>query len=51
MRKQSLTICNVVMIMIMIMIMMDDGNDRFGGMIRSVGLCNIDCFKPTATAK
>ncbi|KAJ6960293.1 protein ABHD17C isoform X2 [Populus alba x Populus x berolinensis] len=24
--------------------------DRFGGMIRSVGLCNIDCFKPTATA-
>ncbi|KAJ0253988.1 Uncharacterized protein HA466_0115770 [Hirschfeldia incana] len=25
--------------------------DRFGGMIRSVGLCNIDCFKPTATAK
>ncbi|KAF3590600.1 hypothetical protein DY000_02025565 [Brassica cretica] len=25
--------------------------DRFGGMIRSVGFCNIDCFKPTATAK
>ncbi|XP_010528440.1 PREDICTED: protein ABHD17C [Tarenaya hassleriana] len=25
--------------------------DRFGGMFRSVGLCNIDCFKPTATAK
>ncbi|CAH8351596.1 unnamed protein product [Eruca vesicaria subsp. sativa] len=25
--------------------------DRFGGMIRSVGLCNIDCFKPTTTAK
>ncbi|KAG6777558.1 hypothetical protein POTOM_017383 [Populus tomentosa] len=24
--------------------------DRFGDMIRSVGLCNIDCFKPTATA-
>ncbi|CAL1411930.1 unnamed protein product [Linum trigynum] len=24
--------------------------DRFGSMIRSVGLCNIDCFKPTATA-
>lgn len=25
--------------------------DRFGGLIRSVSLCNIDCFKPTATAK
>uniref|UniRef100_A0A1J3E1U2 Alpha/beta hydrolase domain-containing protein 17C n=1 Tax=Noccaea caerulescens TaxID=107243 RepID=A0A1J3E1U2_NOCCA len=25
--------------------------DRFGEMIRSVGFCNIDCFKPTATAK
>ncbi|KAL1199260.1 Alpha/beta hydrolase domain-containing protein WAV2 [Cardamine amara subsp. amara] len=25
--------------------------DRFGEMIRSVGLCNIDCFKPTATTK
>ncbi|CAH8361666.1 unnamed protein product [Eruca vesicaria subsp. sativa] len=25
--------------------------DRFGEMIRSVGLCNIDCFKPTSTAK
>ncbi|XP_010999409.1 PREDICTED: alpha/beta hydrolase domain-containing protein 17C-like [Populus euphratica] len=24
--------------------------DRFGDMIRSVGLCNIDCFKPTGTA-
>ncbi|OMO52609.1 putative Protein bem46 [Corchorus capsularis] len=24
--------------------------DRFGEMMRSVGLCNIDCFKPTATA-
>ncbi|GMN57585.1 hypothetical protein TIFTF001_026686 [Ficus carica] len=24
--------------------------DRFGSMVRSVGLCNIDCFKPTATA-
>ncbi|XP_065854822.1 uncharacterized protein [Euphorbia lathyris] len=24
--------------------------DRFGNMIRSVGLCNIDCFRPTATA-
>ncbi|OWM64479.1 alpha/beta hydrolase domain-containing protein 17B [Punica granatum] len=24
--------------------------DRFGGMMRSVGLCNIDCFKPPATA-
>ncbi|KAL5582056.1 hypothetical protein UlMin_014498 [Ulmus minor] len=24
--------------------------DRFGDMFRSVGLCNIDCFKPTATA-
>ncbi|KAJ8751850.1 hypothetical protein K2173_026048 [Erythroxylum novogranatense] len=24
--------------------------DRFGGMIRSVRLCNIDCFRPTATA-
>ncbi|XP_050228787.1 uncharacterized protein LOC126677996 [Mercurialis annua] len=24
--------------------------DRFGHMIRSVGLCNIDCFRPTATA-
>ncbi|XP_048327814.1 uncharacterized protein LOC107416503 isoform X2 [Ziziphus jujuba] len=24
--------------------------DRFGGIVRSVGLCNIDCFKPTATA-
>ncbi|EEF28788.1 Protein bem46, putative [Ricinus communis] len=24
--------------------------DRFGDMIRSVGLCNIDCFRPTATA-
>ncbi|XP_022990050.1 protein ABHD17C-like [Cucurbita maxima] len=23
--------------------------DRFGDMVRSVGLCNIDCFKPTAT--
>ncbi|KAI4346745.1 hypothetical protein L6164_007616 [Bauhinia variegata] len=23
--------------------------DRFGGMMRSVRLCNIDCFKPTAT--
>lgn len=23
--------------------------DRFGEMVRSVGLCNIDCFKPTAT--
>ncbi|KMT18719.1 hypothetical protein BVRB_2g028420 [Beta vulgaris subsp. vulgaris] len=23
--------------------------DRFGGMIRSVGFCNIDCFKPSAT--
>ncbi|XP_023551371.1 protein ABHD17C-like isoform X3 [Cucurbita pepo subsp. pepo] len=22
---------------------------RFGDMVRSVGLCNIDCFKPTAT--
>lgn len=29
----------------------DDDDDRFGGMIRSVGFCNIDCFKPTATAK
>ncbi|KAJ6766481.1 ALPHA/BETA-HYDROLASES SUPERFAMILY PROTEIN [Salix purpurea] len=24
--------------------------DRFGDMIRSVGLCNIDCFKPKASA-
>lgn len=24
--------------------------DRFGEMMRSVGLCNIDCFRPTATA-
>ncbi|PQM39426.1 protein ABHD17B [Prunus yedoensis var. nudiflora] len=24
--------------------------DRFGEMFRSVGLCNIDCFKPTATS-
>uniref|UniRef100_A0A2P2JEU7 Protein ABHD17B n=2 Tax=Rhizophora mucronata TaxID=61149 RepID=A0A2P2JEU7_RHIMU len=24
--------------------------DRFGDMIRSVGFCNIDCFRPTATA-
>ncbi|KAJ9173130.1 hypothetical protein P3X46_016295 [Hevea brasiliensis] len=24
--------------------------DRFGGMIRSVGLCNIDCFKPATKA-
>lgn len=24
--------------------------DRFGNMVRSVRLCNIDCFKPTATA-
>ncbi|KAL1361025.1 hypothetical protein HN51_006399 [Arachis hypogaea] len=23
--------------------------DRFGEMVRSVGLCNIDCFRPTAT--
>ncbi|XP_021739364.1 protein ABHD17B-like [Chenopodium quinoa] len=23
--------------------------DRFGGMIRYVGLCNIDCFRPSAT--
>ncbi|CAI8591984.1 unnamed protein product [Vicia faba] len=23
--------------------------DRFGGMVRSVGLCNIDCFRPSAT--
>ncbi|XP_010257891.1 PREDICTED: protein ABHD17B [Nelumbo nucifera] len=23
--------------------------DRFGDMMRSVGLCNIDCFKPTAS--
>ncbi|XVF81797.1 hypothetical protein PTKIN_Ptkin15bG0185400 [Pterospermum kingtungense] len=23
--------------------------DRFGDMMRSVGLCNIDCFRPTAT--
>ncbi|XP_010503005.1 PREDICTED: protein ABHD17B-like isoform X2 [Camelina sativa] len=25
--------------------------DRFGEMIRSVGFCNIDCFKPTTTTK
>ncbi|XP_038695916.1 alpha/beta hydrolase domain-containing protein 17B-like isoform X2 [Tripterygium wilfordii] len=24
--------------------------DRFGNMVRSVGFCNIDCFKPSATA-
>ncbi|XP_021718318.1 protein ABHD17B-like [Chenopodium quinoa] len=24
--------------------------DRFGDMVRSVGLCNVDCFKQTATA-
>ncbi|OMP03040.1 putative Protein bem46 [Corchorus olitorius] len=24
--------------------------DRFGEMMRSVGLCNIDCFRPTATS-
>ncbi|KAM7280446.1 hypothetical protein ACFE04_007580 [Oxalis oulophora] len=23
--------------------------DRFGNIVRSVGLCNIDCFRPTAT--
>ncbi|KAH9622482.1 hypothetical protein KSS87_013526 [Heliosperma pusillum] len=23
--------------------------DRFGGIIRSVGLCNIDCFRPSTT--
>ncbi|KAL2896046.1 Alpha/beta hydrolase domain-containing protein 17C [Bienertia sinuspersici] len=23
--------------------------DRFGGMIKSVGLCNIDCFRPSTT--
>ncbi|AES77805.1 putative serine aminopeptidase, S33, alpha/Beta hydrolase [Medicago truncatula] len=23
--------------------------DRFGGMVRSVGFCNIDCFRPSAT--
>uniref|UniRef100_A0A2N9H4C2 Serine aminopeptidase S33 domain-containing protein n=1 Tax=Fagus sylvatica TaxID=28930 RepID=A0A2N9H4C2_FAGSY len=29
----------------------EKARNSFGGMVRSVGLCNIDCFKPTATSK
>lgn len=44
--KNSLSYLYEMMIMMMLMF-----DDRFGEMIRSVGLCNIDCFKPTTTAK